>query len=82
MAKKPARITKKKNAMKKKAVAAKSKVAPKKSALKKACGHEVFVMSGVSGEGVGEVLRALAKFVAERRTGEKKAREPKRDWMP
>jgi GTP-binding protein len=60
----------------------KEELAKKKSALKKACGHDVFVMSGVSGEGVDEVLRALAKFVTERRTGEKKAREPKRDWTP
>jgi len=52
------------------------------AALKKACGHKVFVMSGVSGEGVDDVLRALAKIIAERRTADKKAREPKRDWTP
>jgi len=28
------------------------------------------------------VLRALAKIIAERRTADKKAREPKRDWTP
>jgi GTP-binding protein len=31
----------------------------RRAALAKACGHEVFVMSGVSGDGVPEVLRAI-----------------------
>jgi GTPase len=60
----------------------KTALAKKRTALKKACGHEVLVMSGVSGEGVDEVLRALAKVINERREGEKKAREPKREWQP
>ena len=60
----------------------KSELAKKRAALKKACGHDVFVMSGVSGEGVDEVLRALAKVINKRRTTEKKAKEPKREWMP
>lgn len=60
----------------------KSALAKKRTALKKACGHDVLVMSGVSGEGVDEVLRALAKLITKRRTGEKKAKEPKREWMP
>ncbi len=54
----------------------------KKAALKKACGHEVFVMSGVSGEGVDEVLRAIAKVIAEKRASDKAEKEPKREWMP
>jgi GTP-binding protein len=54
----------------------------KKSALKKACGHEVFVISGVSGEGVDEVLRAIAKVIAQKRADERADKEPKREWMP
>ena len=61
---------------------AKAALAKKRAALRKACGHEVFVMSGVSGEGVEEVLRALAKLIGKRRAAEKKAREPKREWTP
>jgi GTP-binding protein len=60
----------------------KSALAKKRTALKKACGHDVLVMSGVSGEGVDDVLRALAKLITKRRTGEKKAKEPKKEWMP
>jgi GTP-binding protein len=37
----------------------------KKSSLKKACGKEVFVMSGVTGDGVKEILRGLLKEVDE-----------------
>ena len=54
----------------------------KRAALKKACGHDVFVMSGVSGDGVNEVLRALAKEIAKRRTKEKKRGMPARSWVP
>jgi GTP-binding protein len=61
---------------------AKEALTKKRAALKKACGHDVLVMSGVSGEGVDEVLRALAKIIVTRRTKEREAREPKREWMP
>ncbi|MDE2499626.1 MAG: GTPase ObgE [Alphaproteobacteria bacterium] len=57
-------------------------LAKKRAALKKACGHDVFVMSGVSGEGVEDVLRALAKKIAERRASNKKARATVRAWTP
>ena len=60
----------------------KPELAQKRAALKKACGREVFVMSGVSGEGVDEVLRALAAEIAKRRAKEKKARTTARDWAP
>ncbi len=60
----------------------KTALAKKRAALKKACGHEVLVMSGVSGEGVDEVLRALAEIINVRRTSERKAREPKQEWRP
>ncbi|GAA0576983.1 GTPase ObgE [Rhizomicrobium electricum] len=54
----------------------------KLASLKKACGHDVFAISGVSGDGVPEVLRALAKLVGKKRTADKKAKEPKREWRP
>jgi GTP-binding protein len=60
----------------------KTALTKKRSALKKACGHDVIVMSGVSGEGVDDVLRALARIIAARRATERDVREPKRDWMP
>jgi len=60
----------------------KAALARKRAALAKACGHPVFVMSGVSGEGVSRVLRALAKEIAGRRAKEKKARTPARSWTP
>jgi len=61
---------------------AKTALARKLAALKKACGHEVMVMSGVSGDGVEEALRALARIIAGRRMSERKAREPRRQWSP
>ncbi|MDE2183886.1 MAG: GTPase ObgE [Alphaproteobacteria bacterium] len=61
---------------------AKTALAKKRAALKKACGHDVMVMSGVAGDGVGEVLRALAKLIARRRGTEKKLHAPKREWTP
>jgi len=61
---------------------AKTDLAKKRAALKKASGRDVFVMSGVSGEGVDAVLRALAKEIAKRRAKDKKAGAPKRDWAP
>ncbi|MGA7674816.1 MAG: GTPase ObgE [Rhizomicrobium sp.] len=60
----------------------KPELSQKRAALKKACGRDVFVMSGVSGEGVDEVLRALAAEIAKRRAKEKKARTTARDWTP
>ena len=60
----------------------KAALAKKRAALRKACGHDVFVMSGVTGEGVEEVLRALAKEIAKRRAKEKTARATAREWAP
>jgi len=57
-------------------------LAKKQAALERACGHEVLVMSGVSGDGVKAVLRALAKMIGKRRTAVRKAKEPKREWRP
>lgn len=60
----------------------KEALAKKKAALKKACGHDVFVISGVSGEGVTEVLRAIAEIVKTKRAADKAINEPKREWAP
>ncbi len=37
----------------------KAALAKKRASLEKACGHKVFAISGVSGEGVNDVLRAI-----------------------
>lgn len=42
-------------------------LAKKRAALEKACGHKVHVISGVSGEGINTVLRAMAKEISRRR---------------
>jgi len=42
-------------------------LAKKRAALEKACGHKVHVISGVSGEGINTVLRAMAREVIRRR---------------
>jgi GTP-binding protein len=60
----------------------KAALAKKLASLEKACGHDVFVISGVSGDGVPEILRALAKLLGKKRTAAKKAKEPKREWRP
>ncbi len=60
----------------------KAALAKKRASLEKACGHKVFVISGVSGEGVEDVLRALAKEIVKRRV---KSAAPKRaaeEWSP
>jgi GTP-binding protein len=59
----------------------KSALTRKLAALTKASGKKVFAISGVSGEGVNEVLRALVTEIAKNRNRGK----PKRDaeaWMP
>ena len=59
----------------------KAMLARKKAAIEKASGAKVFVMSGVSGEGVDDVLGALARQVEKSRL---KARPvaPARAWSP
>ncbi len=42
-------------------------LAKRRAALEKACGHKVYVISGVSGEGINTVLRAMAKEITQRR---------------
>jgi GTP-binding protein len=44
-----------------------AQLAKKRTALEKACGHKVHVISGVTGEGIRAVLRAMAREVNRRR---------------
>ena len=61
---------------------AKAAIAKKRAALEKVCGHKVFVMSAVSGEGVDSVLRALVKEIGKRRSKTIARREKKPEWSP
>jgi len=61
----------------------KAALAKKRAALEKACGHKVFVISGVSGEGIEDVLRAVAKEIVKRRAPKKvEVKTAKRVWSP
>jgi GTP-binding protein len=59
----------------------KSQVARKKRALEKASGKTVFLVSGVSGEGVPQILHALAQEVEQRRA-HRRALELENAWAP
>lgn len=59
----------------------KALVARKKAALEKACGKPVLLVSGVTGEGVEEVLRALAREIEKRRARQRTA-QPAAAWPP
>ena len=54
----------------------------RRRALEKASGRQVYVMSGVSGRGVDEVLRTIAREVNSLRAGEKPAPEQQQSWAP
>ncbi len=60
----------------------KSGLSRKRAALEKACGHEVFTISGVSGEGIQDVLRTLAKIVTKSRAKQRAPVKIARDWAP
>ena len=60
----------------------KSALARKKAALEKASGSRVFVISGVSGEGIDEVLRALVREIAAHRTEGRRRGRDKEAWTP
>ena len=60
----------------------KSALARKRASLEKASGSKVYVMSGVSGEGVDEVLRALARKVESARGKGRKKPAPEQSWAP
>jgi len=53
-------------------------MAKKKAALEKACGHKVMVISGVTGEGITTVLRAMMKNIQNRRAERVFVRERQR----
>ncbi len=54
----------------------------KRRALEKAAGRKVLVMSGVSGNGLDDVLAALAGAVKKSRVKEPRASELERNWVP
>jgi GTP-binding protein len=60
----------------------KSALAKKRAALEKACGHKVFVISGVSGDGVDDVLRAIVREIVKRRGKKIVRQEAKPEWSP
>jgi GTP-binding protein len=61
---------------------AKSELARKKAALEKASGAKVFLISGVSGEGVNDVLRAMASEINKRRNKERRGDAAAGAWSP
>ncbi|MBI3675897.1 MAG: GTPase ObgE [Proteobacteria bacterium] len=61
---------------------AKAALAKKKASLEKASGCKVYLVSGVTGEGVSEVLRALAREIVKRRDKEKRGTVKERVWAP
>jgi GTP-binding protein len=62
---------------------AKDAIARKRRALEKACEQDVFVMSGVAGEGIDDVLKALATAVAASRTAERPVLPQEEEgWAP
>src|SRR5262249_25922256 len=54
----------------------------KQRALEKASGGKVLVRSGVSGDGLDDVLAALAQAVAKARAPDARRQEPQRNWAP
>ncbi|HWA31558.1 MAG TPA: GTPase ObgE [Rhizomicrobium sp.] len=61
----------------------KAQIVKKKAALEKASGAKVFLISGVTGEGVTDVLRALAKEIAKNRAKTRKRAAPQKSaWTP
>ncbi|HET7335546.1 MAG TPA: GTPase ObgE [Rhizomicrobium sp.] len=60
----------------------KASLTKKKRALEKACGHEVHLLSGVSGAGVDEILRALASEIAAQRTAARQRGLVRETWAP
>ncbi len=60
----------------------KASLIKKKRALEKACGHEVHLLSGVSGAGVDEILRALASEIAAQRTAARQRGLVRETWAP
>lgn len=60
----------------------KASLTKKKRALEKACGHDVYLLSGVSGAGVDEILRALASEIAAQRNTARERGIIRSAWAP
>ncbi|MGH6872073.1 MAG: GTPase ObgE [Rhizomicrobium sp.] len=60
----------------------KAALAKKRASLEKASGESVLLMSGVSGEGVDEVLRMLVRLIDKTRAKAKTRAGAKRSWAP
>jgi GTP-binding protein len=60
----------------------KAALARKKAALEKASGARVFLLSGVTGEGVDAVLRAMAREIVKRRASERHGGKTEQVWSP
>jgi len=60
----------------------KAALAKKKASLEKASGEKVLLLSGVSGEGVPEILRVMVKLIAKRRAKEKAQPARATNWAP
>jgi GTP-binding protein len=69
-------------ALNKRDAIAKADLSKKRAALEKACGHPVFVISGVSGERVDDVLRAIAKEIVKRRLKKEAPKKVNAEWSP
>ena len=52
------------------------------AALEKACGHKVFVISGVTGAGVNDVLRRMAGEIVARRAESRAKPKLDQSWAP
>jgi GTP-binding protein len=60
----------------------KAQLTKKKASLEKASGEKVFLLSGVTGEGVQDILRALAKEIAKNKAKPAKSKARERAWSP
>ncbi len=60
----------------------KDALAKKRASLAKISGCDVYLMSGVSGEGVNDVLRAMVKMIAKRRAKDSAKGAPVKSWAP
>ncbi|MEA3539147.1 GTPase ObgE [Sphingosinicella sp.] len=56
--------------------------AAKQRALEKACGHEVYLVSAATGEGLTEVLDALLSKIGEPARGTRKEADKQAAWSP
>ncbi len=59
-----------------------AQLSKKRAALEKASGSKVIAMSGVTGEGVQDVLRAVAREIEKRRKANSRRAAPERAWSP